>query len=86
MSELLELSKILGVRVTCTACGNPETYLFPLGQPEKICIDHMCSRVNRPVKDDTWRRQVAGIAGAIDGVRASEETKFKLEFVLSDKP
>ncbi len=88
----LELSEILGVQVKCNACGKTESFPFPLDKPEKIGCPHVCSHNRSPgtlVVEPVWMEEAIKIAAGIENVRASErvpQRKFKLKFLLSDKP
>jgi hypothetical protein len=81
--EPLELSEILAVQVECNACQ--DTKSFRLNQADNILV-HACQQCGPPpVRDDDWMKEVAKIATAIENVRASVGSKFKLSFIVWGK-
>jgi hypothetical protein len=86
--ETLELSEILGAQVECNACHNARLFRFPLKHPNPIGAYRCeCSPL---AQDNGWMEEVARMTEAIETVRAGEkgrpQPRFKLSFLLSDKP
>ena len=92
MSELLEVSRIAGVQVTCTnpKCRKPpKPFPFPLNRASEEIRVYRCD-CSPLAKDAGWMAMAATIAERIEDLKAADEVgaqlpKFKLSFLLSDK-
>ena len=85
MGKTLDLSEILGVKIICNNLECQNAQPFTLDKYQNVTV-HRCN-CTPLARDESWMQQAARITESIAILKSGiGHSKFRLEFLLSDKP